>query len=208
MDEATKSCRSWPIKEIYLVITLRCIKLPVAFQFPVIRQKQGIWNQGNLGKIYAGTVGRHCSLLGSLEARTIYCPMCGANTILQIPQQQYHSSWSLLLRMDRCYAVIYKGHPKTVEGSINDVLLTKNLLVKSTAEEEGDPYRIPTKYIIQTSLPWLIQNGYDEDESLLPVDYKTEGRLLDNEINTTIVRPLPHGATLHAIADTSFSETP
>lgn len=48
-------------------------------------------------------------------------------------------------------------------------------------------------------------DGYDE--SLLPVDYETEGRILDDEINATIVRPLPHGATLHAIIDTCFSGT-
>lgn len=48
-------------------------------------------------------------------------------------------------------------------------------------------------------------DGYDE--SLVPVDYKSEGKLLDDEINATIVRPLTRGATLHAIIDTCFSGT-
>lgn len=48
-------------------------------------------------------------------------------------------------------------------------------------------------------------DGYDE--SLVPVDYQTEGKILDDEINATIVRPLPRGATLHAIIDTCFSGT-
>ena len=48
-------------------------------------------------------------------------------------------------------------------------------------------------------------DGYDE--SLLPVDYETEGRILDDELNVIIVRPLPRGATLHAIIDSCFSGT-
>lgn len=45
------------------------------------------------------------------------------------------------------------------------------------------------------------------DEALLPVDHATEGALVDDEINETIVRPLPHGAKLHAIVDASHSGT-
>lgn len=45
------------------------------------------------------------------------------------------------------------------------------------------------------------------DESLCPVDYHTEGKILDDEINATIVRPLPYGAKLHAIIDTCRSGT-
>lgn len=43
------------------------------------------------------------------------------------------------------------------------------------------------------------------DEMLCPVDYKTAGKISDDEINATIVRPLPPGAKLHAIVDTCFS---
>ncbi|KAI5448400.1 hypothetical protein KIW84_015711 [Lathyrus oleraceus] len=48
-------------------------------------------------------------------------------------------------------------------------------------------------------------DGYDE--AICPVDYEHEGMILDDEINATIVRPLPHGAKLHALVDASFSGT-
>ncbi|KEH36446.1 metacaspase-1 isoform X3 [Medicago truncatula] len=48
-------------------------------------------------------------------------------------------------------------------------------------------------------------DGYDE--AICPVDYEQEGMILDDEINATIVRPLPHGAKLHALVDASFSGT-
>ncbi|XP_052194002.1 metacaspase-1-like [Diospyros lotus] len=99
-------------------------------------------------------------------------------------------------------------------------------------EEERDPYRMPTKRNIQTALHWLIQScqsgdslvlfysghgtkvtdiNRDEidgfDEALCPVDFQTQGMILDDEINATIVRPLPHGVRLHAIIDTCNSGT-
>ncbi|XP_057977354.1 metacaspase-1-like [Malania oleifera] len=99
-------------------------------------------------------------------------------------------------------------------------------------EEETDPLRIPTKRNIRTALRWLIQgcqsgdslvfhfsghgsrqqddngdemDGYDE--TLCPVDYETQGTIVDDEINATIVRPLPKGAKLHAIVDACYSGT-
>ena len=48
-------------------------------------------------------------------------------------------------------------------------------------------------------------DGYDE--ALCPVDYKAVGMILDDEINATIVAPLPRGATLHSVIDTCFSGT-
>ncbi|KAM3219722.1 hypothetical protein P3S67_019493 [Capsicum chacoense] len=106
------------------------------------------------------------------------------------------------------------------------------LTVQSCAEDEKDPYKYPTKANIRSALRWLVHgcrpgdslvfhcSGHgarvrdrdgDEidghDESICPVDYETEGRILDDEINSTIVRPLPPGATLHAIIDACFSGT-
>ncbi|KAH7866269.1 hypothetical protein Vadar_017934 [Vaccinium darrowii] len=99
-------------------------------------------------------------------------------------------------------------------------------------EEETDPRRIPTKRNIRMAFQWLIQgcqsgdslvfhysghgsqlrdtnsdeiDGYDE--TLCPLDFETEGMILDDEINATIVRPLPHGAKLHAIIDACHSGT-
>ncbi|GAA0171199.1 hypothetical protein LIER_25289 [Lithospermum erythrorhizon] len=138
--------------------------------------------------------------------------------------------------------ITYKGHPKSLPGSINDVICMKNFLINKLGfpnssvilltDDEMDRSRIPTKMNIRRALHWLVQgcqpgdslvfhySGHgsklrdsdgDEvdghDESLCPVDYETEGRMLDDEINEIIVRPLPRGATLHAIIDTCFSGT-
>ncbi|KAK2982331.1 hypothetical protein RJ640_009028 [Escallonia rubra] len=97
---------------------------------------------------------------------------------------------------------------------------------------EDDPLWIPTKYNMQRAMNWLVQgcqsgdslvfyytghglgvpdfdgderDGYDE--ALCPVDYMTAGMILDDEINARIVRPLPHGAKLHAIIETCHSGT-
>ncbi|XP_059317976.1 metacaspase-1-like [Lycium ferocissimum] len=99
-------------------------------------------------------------------------------------------------------------------------------------EEERDPYRIPTKYNIRMAMHWLMQgvqagdslvfhysghglqqrnytgdevDGYDE--TLCPSDFQTQGMIVDNELNATLVRPLPHGAKLHAIIDSCHSGT-
>nr|XP_043622194.1 metacaspase-1-like isoform X2 [Erigeron canadensis] len=124
--------------------------------------------------------------------------------------------------------VTYNGHRKKLEASIHNVRSMQRLLV----EEESDWSRIPTKRNIQMALRWLIQgcrygdslmfyysghgcqvpdkdgdesDGYDE--ALCPVDYRVAGMILDDEINATIVAPLPHGVTLHSVIDTCFSGT-
>ncbi|KAK6155970.1 hypothetical protein DH2020_010218 [Rehmannia glutinosa] len=99
-------------------------------------------------------------------------------------------------------------------------------------EEEIDPYRIPTKHNIRMAMFWLVQgcqpgdslvfhySGHgsqqrnytgDEidgfDETLCPLDFETQGMIVDNEINATIVRPLPTGVKLHAIIDACHSGT-
>ncbi|GMY22980.1 metacaspase-1 [Fagus crenata] len=99
-------------------------------------------------------------------------------------------------------------------------------------EEETDPYKIPNKYNIRMALYWLVQgcqpgdsllfhysghgsrqrnyngdevDGYDE--TLCPLDFETQGMIVDDEINATIVRPLPPGVKLHAIIDACHSGT-
>ncbi|XP_031277258.1 metacaspase-1 [Pistacia vera] len=99
-------------------------------------------------------------------------------------------------------------------------------------EEEMDPYKRPTKYNMRMALYWLVQgcqpgdslvfhysghgsqqrnytgeevDGYDE--TLCPVDFETQGMIIDDEINATIVKPLPRGAKLHAIVDACHSGT-
>lgn len=99
-------------------------------------------------------------------------------------------------------------------------------------EEDLDISRTPTRRNIEMALRWLVEgcqsgdslvfyysghasrtvdlsgdevDGYDE--LLCPVDYKTAGKISDDEINAMIVHPLPRGAKLHAISDTCFSGT-
>ncbi|EXC21083.1 hypothetical protein L484_017093 [Morus notabilis] len=99
-------------------------------------------------------------------------------------------------------------------------------------EEETDPYRRPTKHNMRMALYWLVQgvqpgdslvfhysghgsqqrnyngdevDGYDE--TLCPLDFETQGMIVDDEINATIVRPLPAGVKLHAIIDACHSGT-
>ncbi|CAH2078010.1 unnamed protein product [Thlaspi arvense] len=99
-------------------------------------------------------------------------------------------------------------------------------------EEETDPLRWPTKNNITMAMHWLVlgckagdslvfhfsghgnnqmDNNGDEvdgfDETLLPVDHATSGVIVDDEINATIVRPLPYGVKLHAIVDACHSGT-
>lgn len=99
-------------------------------------------------------------------------------------------------------------------------------------DEATDPSKIPTKHNIRMAMFWLVQgcqsgdslvfhfsghgaqqrnytgdeiDGYDE--TLCPLDYETQGMIVDNEINTTLVRPLPTGVKLHAIIDACHSGT-
>ncbi|GKV35400.1 hypothetical protein SLEP1_g43670 [Rubroshorea leprosula] len=99
-------------------------------------------------------------------------------------------------------------------------------------EDETDPFKIPTKQNIRKALRWLVegcqsgdslvfhysghssrQRDYDKDEldgfdeALCPLDHETEGLIIDDEINATIVRPLSGGVTLHTIIDACYSGT-
>ncbi|KDO57707.1 hypothetical protein CISIN_1g016243mg [Citrus sinensis] len=121
----------------------------------------------------------------------------------------------------RCMKYMLTNRFKFPESSI--VMLT---------EEDPDPLKRPTKYNMRMALYWLIQgcqpgdsllfhfsghgsqqrnyngeevDGYDE--TLCPVDFETQGMIVDDEINTTLVRPLPRGARLHAIIDACHSGT-
>ncbi|XP_047959340.1 metacaspase-1-like [Salvia hispanica] len=114
---------------------------------------------------------------------------------------------------------------------INRFNFTESSILMLT-EEETDPYRIPTKHNIRMAMFWLVkgcksgdslvfhysghgaqQRNYtgDEidgfDETLCPLDFETQGMIVDNEINSSIVRPLPAGVKLHAIIDACHSGT-
>ncbi|CAA7034836.1 unnamed protein product [Microthlaspi erraticum] len=99
-------------------------------------------------------------------------------------------------------------------------------------EDEGSPQRLPTKRNIRKAMRWLVEgnrardslvfhfsghgsqqkdyNGDEmdgQDEALCPLDHETEGKIIDDEINRTLVRPLVHGAKLHAVIDACNSGT-
>ncbi|KAG2703853.1 hypothetical protein I3843_06G147400 [Carya illinoinensis] len=100
-----------------------------------------------------------------------------------------------------------------------------------TEEDEGSDFT-PTKKNIEDSLKWLVDGSESGDllvfyysghglrqpdftneeldgfdETICPVDFMQEGMILDNEIHSTIVRPLKEGVTLHAIVDACHSGT-
>ncbi|KAA8515815.1 hypothetical protein F0562_018574 [Nyssa sinensis] len=114
---------------------------------------------------------------------------------------------------------------------IDKFQFSKSSIVMLT-EEETNPKRRPTKYNMLRKLEWLVQDckpgdsllfyysghgsqmeyfNSDEvdgqDEALCPLDYETQGRIVDDDINKIIVRPLPHGVKLHAIIDACHSAT-
>ncbi|KAH9697738.1 metacaspase-1 [Citrus sinensis] len=99
-------------------------------------------------------------------------------------------------------------------------------------EEEKDEMYSPTKKNIQKALEWLVNDcrkgdslvfyfsghglrqpdfNNDEtdgfDETICPVDFLKEGMIIDNDINSIIVKPLKEGVTLHAIVDACHSGT-
>uniref|UniRef100_A0A803P1M4 Metacaspase-1 n=1 Tax=Cannabis sativa TaxID=3483 RepID=A0A803P1M4_CANSA len=114
---------------------------------------------------------------------------------------------------------------------INKFSFPESSIVMLT-EEETDPYKRPTKQNMRMALYWLVKgcqpgdslvfhfsghgsqqkdyngdeiDGYDE--TLCPMDYASQGMIVDDEINATIVKPLPAGVKLHAIIDACHSGT-
>ncbi|KAL8149339.1 metacaspase-1-like [Apium graveolens] len=114
---------------------------------------------------------------------------------------------------------------------INNFKFPESSIIMLT-EEEKDPLRRPTKHNIRMAMYWLVQgcqpgdslvfhfsghgsqqrnyngdeiDGYDE--TICPVDFETQGMIIDDEINATIVNPLPHGVKLHSIIDACHSGT-
>ena len=100
------------------------------------------------------------------------------------------------------------------------------------AENERDPARVPTRANLLRAMRWLVEgsgsgdslvfhfsghgvqkldlNGDEVDgynEALCPADFERSGKILDDEINETIVRPLGRGVKLHAVVDTCHSGT-
>ncbi|BAF12184.1 metacaspase-1 [Oryza sativa Japonica Group] len=138
--------------------------------------------------------------------------------------------------------ISYAATGYELKGTVNDVNCMSFLLRERFAfpadcilvltQENGDPYRVPTRANLLAAMRWLVEgcsagdslvlhfsghgvqkldvdgdeaDGYDE--ALCPVDFERAGVILDDEINETIVRPLVAGVKLHAIVDTCHSGT-
>ncbi|MFX9844273.1 caspase family protein, partial [Acinetobacter baumannii] len=183
---------------------------------------------------------RNPYMINAVRAGPTSYPSMNSGNMYQIPQPLRPPAAHGRKRAFLC-GILYKGHKQALNGSINDVMLMKKLLIERMGfpmasilvlTEEEDRSRIPTKQNIRAAMRWLVQgcqggdslvffysghgsqmkdqdgdelDGYDE--CLLPLDYEFEGKILDDEINATIVRPLPKDAKLHAIIDTCFSGT-
>ncbi|KAF3435029.1 hypothetical protein FNV43_RR22116 [Rhamnella rubrinervis] len=100
--------------------------------------------------------------------------------------------------------VSYLGRSYQIKGSVNDITCMRYFLVERMGfptdsilvltEYERDPSRIPTKQNIRMAMQWLVQGCQP-------------GMIVDDEVNATIVRPLPQGTTLHALIDACHSAT-
>ncbi|WJZ84561.1 hypothetical protein VitviT2T_004161 [Vitis vinifera] len=104
--------------------------------------------------------------------------------------------------------------------------------IRILTEDQPKEEDTPTRKNIENALRWLVEdcqsgdslvfyfsghglrqpdfNGDENDgfdETLCPVDFSKEGMILDNDINSIIVKPLPAGVKLHAIIDACHSGT-
>ncbi|KAJ9552113.1 hypothetical protein OSB04_016158 [Centaurea solstitialis] len=119
-------------------------------------------------------------------------------------------------------------------SSMRELLMSRFRFPSSSIRilSEMDQHLRPTKRNIQEALRWLVKDNqhgdslvfyfsghglrqpdfFDDeldgfDETICPVDFRTAGMIIDNEINETIVRPLVEGVKLHAIIDACHSGT-
>ncbi|KAK2360347.1 metacaspase-1 [Trifolium repens] len=115
---------------------------------------------------------------------------------------------------------------------INKYTFPESSIVMLTEEEDPHGPKFPNKQNIRMAMFWLTQGSVpgdslvfhysghgsqqrnysgDEadgfDETICPLDFETQGMIVDDEINATLVRPLPHGVRLHALIDACHSGT-
>ena len=104
----------------------------------------------------------------------------------------------------------------------------ENILFMS--DDHQDPFRRPTRANMTQGFAWLMtglnpgdslvfhysghggqqrdHTGHESDgmmETLLPLDFKQNGQITDDELNHRLVKPLPQGVKLHAIIDSCHS---
>ncbi|KAH7518605.1 hypothetical protein FEM48_Zijuj09G0189000 [Ziziphus jujuba var. spinosa] len=101
--------------------------------------------------------------------------------------------------------VTYNTRKYRLKGTVNDVINMKDLLINQF-HYPPDSIRVMTGHgLRQPDFKDDERDGFDE--TICPVDFVQEGMILDNDINTDIVKPLKKGVTLHAIVDACQSGT-
>ncbi|PKI37850.1 hypothetical protein CRG98_041800 [Punica granatum] len=102
--------------------------------------------------------------------------------------------------------VTYRKRKYKLKGTLNDVKAMKQLLMERFGFVE-ESIRILTGHGLRVleNIEGDELDGFDE--SICPVDFTKEGTILDDEINSRIIRPLKEGVTLHAIVDSCHSGT-
>ncbi|KAE8721804.1 Metacaspase-2 [Hibiscus syriacus] len=128
-----------------------------------------------------------------------------------------------------------KGSINDVKN-MKELLITKfgypSDCIRVLTEDELDPRFIPTRKNIEDWLQWLMKDcrpgdslvfyfsghgsrvrDYNDDEvdgfdkTICPLDFEEADVMVDNDLNSLIVRPLTRGVTLHAIVDACHSGT-
>ncbi|KAI8928014.1 caspase domain-containing protein [Entophlyctis helioformis] len=104
-----------------------------------------------------------------------------------------------------------------------------NHIVMLTDDQQNPVFR-PTKQNILNAIQWLVagsrpgdslffhfsghgsqqadKDGDEEDgfdETICPLDFKTAGQIVDDDLNNMLVKPLPHGVRLTAVFDCCHS---
>merc|ERR1712188_170315 len=85
----------------------------------------------------------------------------------------------------------YFGQSGELRGCINDVTNIKEFVVN--------------KWQFPTDADHMLVLTDEQDETLIPVDYKTNGVIVDDEIHRILVAPLPRGVRITAITDCCHS---
>ncbi|KAG5523113.1 hypothetical protein RHGRI_035055 [Rhododendron griersonianum] len=155
-----------------------------------------------------------CGVLLSLPPGILYtvrCPRCYATIVC--PQTQQLSPISTNGKK-RAVLIGYQGQPNSVRRNGYNVWLMNRFLVyflgfpRESVRVLTEASELPTKENILRAFSWLME-GCQPGHSLV---FFYSGRSLGSlcpvdEINAAIVKPLPHGAKLHAIIDTCRSGT-
>lgn len=156
---------------------------------------------------------------------------------LQPIQQSMGSKKALLIginyfgtpnELKGCISDVHKMKQYLLTRGFTDTPTTMVVLT----DDQQDPYKTPTRVNILNAFNWLIggaksgdslffqfsghgsqvkdTSGDEEDgldETILPIDWKTGGQIIDDEIHNFVVKPLPFGARLTAIMDCCHSGT-